>query len=162
MSDSLAFMMGEFQAEFPCDRLYAKNHMWAQRREGNVFRFGFSAYAVRLLQDVYFLEFSVEPGMGLKNRQEFGNIESKKAESGLYAPIGGKLLQINEQLLEDPSGINVDKYGDGWLMEIEGSLDEIQSLLTPAQYMDHLTQAWDVAQRTIKGQANTTESNEET
>ncbi len=158
MSEPLTFMMGEFAAEFPCDRLYAKNHMWAMPIGNDVTRFGFSAYAVRLLQDVYFLEFAVEAQTSLKNRQEFGNIESKKAESGLYAPMTGQLVRINEQLLEDPSGINVDKYGEGWLMEMTGDSSE---MLSPDRYIEHLALAWDVAQRTIKGQANTIESNEE-
>ena len=158
MSESLTFMMGDFAAEFPTDRLYAKNHMWAMSREKDVIRFGFSAYAVRLLQDVYFLEFGIEEMAELKNRQEFGNIESKKAESGLYAPMSGRVIRINEQLLKDPSGINVDKYGDGWLMEMQGDSSE---MLSPAQYLEHLAKAWDIAQKTIKGQANTIESNEE-
>ncbi len=158
MSESLTFMMGDFAAEFPTDRLYAKNHMWAMPREENVVRFGFSAYAVRLLQDIYFLEFGIEENSELTNRQEFGNIESKKAESGLYAPMAGKVVRINEQLLNDPSGINVDKYGDGWLMEMHGDSSE---MLSPKQYLEHLAKAWDVAQRTIKGQANTIDSNEE-
>jgi glycine cleavage system H protein len=158
MSDSLSFMMGDFEAIIPCDRHYAKNHMWAEIKDDGLVRFGFSAYAVRLLQDVYFLEFSVEPLADLQNRQECGNIESKKAESGLYAPMSGKLIRINEQLLEDPSGINVDKYGQGWLMEMQGDASE---MLTAQQYIEHLTLAWDVAQRTIKGQANTTDSSEE-
>jgi len=158
MSESLTFMMGDFAAEFPIDRLYAKNHMWAMPRDKDIVRFGFSAYAVRLLQDVYFLEFGIEEMAELKNRQEFGNIESKKAESGLYAPMSGKVIRINEQLLKDPSGINVDKYGDGWLMEMQGDSSE---MLSPAQYLEHLAKAWDIAQKTIKGQANTIESNEE-
>ena len=158
MSESLTFMMGDFAAEVPTDRLYAKNHMWAMPREENVVRFGFSAYAVRLLQDIYFLEFGIEENSELTNRQEFGNIESKKAESGLYAPMAGKVVRINEQLLNDPSGINVDKYGDGWLMEMHGDSSE---MLSPKQYLEHLAKAWDIAQRTIKGQANTIDSNEE-
>ena len=158
MSESLTFMMGDFAAEFPTDRLYAKNHMWAIPMDNEVVRFGFSAYAVRLLQDIYFLEFGIEENTLLKDREEFGNIESKKAESGLYAPMKGKVVKINEHLLNDPSGINVDKYGEGWLMEMQGNSSE---MLTPAQYLEHLAKAWDVAQRTIKGQANTIESNEE-
>ena len=158
MSESLTFMMGDFAAEFPNDRLYAKNHMWAIPKDNNVVRFGFSAYAVRLLQDIYFLEFGIEENTELTNRQEFGNIESKKAESGLYAPMSGKVVRINEKLLNDPSGINVDKYGEGWLMEMQGDSSE---MLSPSQYLEHLAKAWDVAQRTIKGQANTIESNEE-
>ena len=158
MSDSLRFMMGDFAAEFPTDRLFAKNHMWAMPMGNEIVRFGFSAYAVRLLQDIYFLEFGIEEQSELKNRQEFGNIESKKAESGLYAPMAGIVVRINEQLLKDPTGINVDKYGDGWLMEMQGDSSE---MLSPAQYLEHLAKAWDIAQRTIKGQANTIDSNEE-
>src|SRR5689334_355561 len=102
MSGSLTFMMGKFEAEFPTDRLYSKNHMWGERRD-DCFRFGFTAYAVRLLQDVYFLDWAVDPGTALGERQEIGSIESKKAESSLYAPIAGKLVRFNEELLSDPS-----------------------------------------------------------
>jgi glycine cleavage system H protein len=158
MSESLTFMMGEFAAEFPCDRLYARNHMWAMPLAEKVFRFGFSAYAVRLLQDVYFIDFDVAVDTNLSSRQEFGSIESKKAESGLYAPISGHVVRVNDQLLEDPSCINIDKYGEGWLMEMQGEPDE---LLSPTAYLEHLVKAWDVAQRTIKGQANSVESDEE-
>lgn len=148
---SLTFLMGKFAAEFPTDRLYAKNHMWALPRGAGTFRFGFTAYAVRLLQDVYFLDWSVDAGVPLAERQEIGSIESKKAESSLYAPIAGRLLRFNEELLSDPSAINLDKYGAGWLFEIEGSGDP---LLPPSGYIDHLTAVWEVTQRTIKGQVN--------
>jgi glycine cleavage system H lipoate-binding protein len=98
MSESLVFMMGEFAAELPADRLYVKNHMWALPGEDGTVRFGFSAYAVRLLQDIYFIDFDCAPGSLLTNRQEFGSIESKKAESGLYSPIGGEVVASNEQM----------------------------------------------------------------
>ena len=114
MSHSLQFMMGEFEADFPVDRQYAKNHMWGQAVGDNRFRFGFSAYAVRLLQDVYFLDWTVDAPSMVTERQELGAIESKKAESSLYAPISGQLIALNASLLSDPSYINVDKYGNGW------------------------------------------------
>lgn len=150
--------MGKFVAEFPTDRLYAKNHMWAEAR-GNAYRFGFSAYAVRLLQDVYFLDWTVDAGVSLREKQEIGQIESKKAESSLYSPLGGKLLQFNGELLSDPSAINVDKYGAGWLFEIEPAdpvlLPGVPGpLLTPSEYLKHLAAVWEVTQRTIKGQMN--------
>ena len=148
MSDPLLFMMGEFEAYFPTDRQYAKNHMWGQPR-GNALRFGFTAYAVRLLQDVYFLDWTVDAGARLRERQEIGSIESKKAESALYAPVAGHLTTFNEELLGDPSGINVDKYDSGWLFDMEATGD---SLLTAAQYLEHLDSVWEVTQRTIKGQ----------
>lgn len=151
MTPTLSFMMGEFKAEFPSDRHYAKNHMWAIPIAEHAYRFGFSAYAVRLLQDIYFLDIHLEPGTPISNQQEFGSIESKKAESGLYAPIAGTILAINPIVIQDPSAINVDKYGDGWLLEILGSGSD---LLSPENYLIHLEAAWEVAQRTIKGQAN--------
>ncbi len=150
MSEPLTFLMGNFAAEFPTDRRYAKNHMWALPIAGG-YRFGFAAYAVRLLQDVYFLDWTVDAGVSLSERQEIGSIESKKAESSLYSPIGGQLTRFNEELLSDPSAINVDKYEGGWLFEIAG---DGPTLLSPAEYIDHLHAVWEVTQRTIKGQMN--------
>ena len=147
MSD-LVFMMGEFETRFPTDRQYCTNHMWAQNL-GKVTRFGFSAYAVRLLQDVYFLEWSVDDDTQLSQRQLIGSIESKKAESDLYAPVGGRLQQLNQALLEDPSAINVDKYGEGWLLEMQVDGD---AMLSAHEYIEHLDSVWDITQRTIKGQ----------
>ncbi len=171
MSAALVFMMGEFSAEFPVDRMYAKNHMWGQIQGDGVIRFGLSAYAVRLLQDVYFLDLTIEPQMALSPRQEIGSIESKKAESSLYTPLPGTVTALNEALLQDPTGINLDKYGAGWMFEMAmeptatDSPDSLDSpatagqggaspLLDPQQYLQHLTSAWEVAQRTIKGQVN--------
>src|SRR5689334_19606338 len=108
MTEPLVFLMGQFRAEFPTDRKYARNHMWAMPY-GDGWRFGFTDYAVRLLQDVYFLDWSVDSGARIQLRQEIGNIESKKAESALYAPIAGTLVEFNSSLLSDPSAINVDK-----------------------------------------------------
>lgn len=150
MSGELVFLMGQYKAHFPTDRLYAKNHMWVQPR-GGVYRCGFAAYAVRLLQDVYFLDWTVEPGTELDKLQEIGTIESKKAESDLYAPLAGTLTAFNAALLTDPSAINVDMYGEGWLFEIAG---DGQELLSPAAYLQHLTAVWELTQRTIKGKLN--------
>lgn len=149
-NSELTFMMGEFKAIFPTDRQYATNHMWAQSTAGR-YRFGFTAYAVRLLQDVYFLEWTVDQGIRLNLRQEIGNIESKKAESALYSPIAGTMDQFNPALLKDPSTINVDKYGAGWLFEMSGTGQE---LMSAESYLRHLASVWEVTQRTIKGQLN--------
>jgi glycine cleavage system H protein len=167
-----SFAMGEFTAEFPRDRHYAGNHMWAQEvptpqvptpqvptpqrtvptLEVQRWRFGLTAYAVRLLQDVYFLDWILDPPTEIASRAHIGAIESKKAESDLYAPLAGKLVAINDATLSDPSLINADTYHDGWMIEIE--TDETEALLSPDAYAEHLVKAWEVAQRTIKGQAN--------
>lgn len=152
MSEELVFMMGQFSARFPLDRLYARNHMWALP-SGEGFRFGFTAYAVRLLQDVYFLEWFLEAPAKVKERQAIGAIESSKAESELYAPVSGQLKEFNSALLKDPSAINVDGYNAGWLFSLIG---EPAGLMKPSEYMDHLAAAWEIAQRTIKGQVNET------
>lgn len=159
------FMMGEFKAVLPSGLCYTTNHMWAaptaSATAGEVaatdpaapqgrWRFGLTAYAVRLLQDVYFLDWVLEPPTAITRRQQLGSIESKKAESDLYAPTAGHLVAFNEEALSDPSVINVDIYGDGWLLELD--LADTSDLLDVDAYSAHLEQAWVVAQRTIKGQ----------
>lgn len=161
--DTFDFAMGEHTATFPRDRLYATNHMWAiaglddqdDQDDDRVVRLGLTAYAVRLLQDVYFLDWLVEPGATIPSKQHIGSIESKKAESDLYAPVAGVLHAINDDALNDPSVINADTYGDGWMIEIKVARSQIDLLLSPDQYAAHLEIAWEVAQKTIKGQANT-------
>jgi len=146
MSETLTFMMGEFAAEFPTDRQYAINHMWAQQQPDGNLRFGFSAYAVRLLQDVYFLDWSIDAPATLTAGQEMGSIESKKAESSLYSPLQANLLRFNDELMEDPSAINTDKHERGWLFETDNQ--------KPEAYLELLVTVWEKTQRTIKGQLN--------
>lgn len=153
MSDNLIFMMGEFEAEFPTDRQYCSNHMWATRIDEHV-RFGFTAYAVRLLQDVYFLDWLVEAPVTIKYQQEIGSIESKKAESSLYAPVDGQLVTFNDELMDDPSAINVDKYANGWLFEVAAGPNANDLLMTPEAYVESLVDVWKKTERTIKGQVN--------
>ncbi|MGB2498510.1 MAG: glycine cleavage system protein H [Mariniblastus sp.] len=147
------FMMGEFEAEFPIDFQYAKNHMWAivSPDDPALIRFGFAAYAVRLLQDVYFLDWLLDAPSKISAGQEIGSIESKKAESALFAPCEGELVRFNDRLMEDPSSINVDKYGEGWLFEMRET-DAI--FLNVDQYIELLDSVWAKTQRTIKGQVN--------
>ena len=154
MADNLTFMMGEFEASFPADRHYTDNHMWALPGEQGKVRFGFTAYSVRLLQDVYFLDWEFDAPRQLSKGDEIGAVESKKAESSLYSPLAGTLSQFNEELLEDPSAINLDKYGAGWLFEIDAQEEGLNSLLSPEQYVELLAEVWDKTQKTIKGQLN--------
>jgi glycine cleavage system H protein len=148
MTESLIFLMGKYEARFPTDRLYVRSHMWFQE-EANAYRVGFTAFAVRMLQDVYFLDWGVEPGAVVKARQEIGEVESSKAVSSLHAPSDGRLLQFNRELMKDPTAINVDNYGKGWLFDFE---PEDAVLLSAAEYVNHLEGIWEDTQRQIKGQ----------
>ena len=162
MSEPLTFMMGKFAAELPADRRYARNHMWCLvvppphpqplspggERGECLLRFGFTTYAVRLMQDVYFLDWEVAAGDALALKQKVGHIETSKAMSDLFAPIAGTLARFNADLLNDPSAINVDMYGNGWLFEILGSDAE---MLTVQQYHDFLAAGWEKTQNMLKG-----------
>lgn len=149
MPDELVFMMGKYEARVPADRFYSKNHLWL-KSDGSRYLVGFTAYSVRLLQDVYFLDWSIEANSEVREQQEIGEIESSKALSALYSPFKGKVGDFNQLLLNDPSGINTDGYGDGWLFTFETDA----SPMTPADYVQLLENSWQKTQNLIKGQMN--------
>jgi glycine cleavage system H protein len=131
----------------PGDRRYARNHMWCCAIDDR-FRFGFTAYAVRLMQDVYFLDWHVSPGDAVRQLQEIGHIETSKAVADLFAPISGMVVSFNQELLNDPSPINLDNYGAGWLFDMEG---DAGGTLTVEEYYRFLDENWEKTQRTLKG-----------
>jgi glycine cleavage system H protein len=152
MPEDRTFMMGKFAAHLPGGLRYAcRNHLWC-RPAGEGFRFGFTAYAVRLMQDVYFLDWTVSPGDSLTLLQQIGHIETSKAESDLYAPLAGRVVCFNQDLLKDPSAVNVDKYGAGWLFELAGDAREMVGV---DEYYQYLADNWENTQRHIKGKINT-------
>lgn len=148
MTEALTFLMGKHEAVLPADRSYCKNHMWCREHESKL-RFGFSSYAIRLMQDVYFLEWSFDAPRTVMLKDEIGFLESSKAQSALYAPISGMIEAFNQSLLADPSAINVDGYGDGWLLEMSADKAE---MMTVTEYHAFLTANWDATQRIIKKQ----------
>jgi glycine cleavage system H protein len=150
MPEDRIFEMGKFPAPLPGGLRYCRNHMWCQPVDG-VLRFGFTSYAVRLMKDVYFLDWCVNAGDVLTYKQAIGNIETSKATSDLYAPLAGTLVRFNQDLLKDPSGINVDSYTVGWLFEMTGDAAET---LDVDGYFAFLTAGWETTQRLLKGQIN--------
>ena len=149
MLDPLVFMMGKFEARFPVDRAYFESHLWGQQA-GDLLRVGLTSYAVRLLQDVYFLDWQIDPDTPVRRKQAIGEIESSKAMSTLYAPADGRIVRFNEALLNDPSLINADNYEQGWLYEFV----TISPLLSPEDYLKVLDAGWDQTQRMLKNQFN--------
>jgi glycine cleavage system H protein len=143
-----SFLMGKFEARFPEDRRYSYNHMWCAPA-GARLRFGFAAYAVRLLQEVFFLDWDFAAPAKVARRDVIGRIESSKAESSLYAPLTGSIVEFNEALLKDPSAINADNYGAGWLFEMEADAAETMAV---NDYLVHLAGEWKKAEKYLKGQ----------
>ena len=147
MPDALTFMMGKFPAPLPGDLRYARNHMWCRPRDGAL-QFGFTSYAVRLMQDVYFLDWEIGDGTIVAAKQQIGHIETSKATSDLFAPLAGTLVRFNQELLKDPSAINVDNYGAGWLFEMHGSEADTMGV---QEYHDFLAANWEKTQNMLKG-----------
>jgi glycine cleavage system H protein len=125
--------------------------MWCQGIESRL-RFGFTAYAVRLMQDVYFLDWDISAGDTVRQLQPIGHIETSKAVADLFSPLAGTVLAFNQELLNDPSAINVDKYGKGWLFDMEG---DPRALMGVTEYYQYLADNWEKTQRLIKGKINT-------
>jgi len=100
------------------------------------------------MQDVYFLDWEVNPGDALTLKQKIGHIETSKAMSDLFAPMPGTLVRFNSDVLNDPAAINVDMYGKGWLFEIAGADAE---MLSPQEYFAFLEAGWEKTQNMLKG-----------
>jgi glycine cleavage system H protein len=147
MPEPLTFLMGKYAAVLPAELRYARNHMWC-RPDGQRLRFGFTSYAVRLMKDVYFLDWSVDAGAAVDFKQHIGHIETSKAQSDLFAPVAGTLVEFNQELLRDPSAINVDTYGPGWLFDMEG---DAGATMTAQEYYQFLDAGWETTQRILKG-----------
>lgn len=120
--------------EFPKDLRYTENDEWI-RVEGTTGTVGITDYAQDQLSDVVYLEINVEPGQTVGKGEVFGVVESVKAASDLYMPASGKVLEVNEALLDEPERINADPYGEAWMLKIELSDPaELDSLMDAEAY----------------------------
>ena len=117
----------------PKDLRYAKTHEWA-RIEGDVCTVGITQFAVEQLTDIVYIELP-EVGDHVFTGDGFGEIESVKAVSELYSPVNGEVVAINEKLLDDPTKVAEDPYGQGWMAKIKVEPGTtLDNLLTLDQY----------------------------
>jgi glycine cleavage system H protein len=103
----------------PGDLQYTKSHEWV-RVEGDVATVGITDHAQDELGDVVFVELP-EQGATLEAGDSFGAVESVKAVSDLYAPVGGEVVEVNGALENSPEKINEDPYGEGWILKLRTS-----------------------------------------
>ena len=119
----------------PDDLRYTSEHEWV-RSSGESVRVGITDYAQDALGDVVYVDLPAV-GASVEAGQSFGEVESTKSVSELYAPVSGTVVARNEKLADEPELINSDPYGDGWLIAIEpNSADDVDALLDAAAYRD--------------------------
>ena len=120
-------------SSYPDNLRYTKDHEWALVT-GNVARVGITLFAKDQLGDVVFLELPAV-GAAVKKGEQFGVVESTKAVSELYSPLTGKVVAVNQALVDAPEGVNDEPYGKGWMIEIEAADPvELEGLLSAEQY----------------------------
>jgi glycine cleavage system H protein len=117
----------------PKDLRYSATHEWA-RLEGDIVTIGVSKFAVDQLTDLVYVELP-DVGDHIFSGADFGAIESVKAVSDLYAPVDGEVVAVNEPLLEDPTMIGKDPFGEGWLIKVRVEKGvTLDKLMTLPQY----------------------------
>jgi len=102
---------------FPNELKYSKEHTWL-KIEGDFAIIGITEFAQSELGEIVYVDM---PNVGLKFKQDevFGSIEALKTVSDLFMPIGGEIMEVNKQLLKNPTWVNNDSYGEGWIIKIK-------------------------------------------
>lgn len=131
--------MSTSQSNAPEGILCSKTHEWALE-DGNNIIIGLTDYAIEQLGDIVFVELP-EVGSEFVKNEVFATIESVKAAEEIYMPIGGKVIEINEELINSPELINEDVWEKGWLIKIESDTYQEDSLglLEYEDYKDEVT-----------------------
>lgn len=122
---------------FPEDIRYSKEHEWV-RVKGKIATIGITDYAQDQLGEIVFLEFPDE-GEAFNKDDPFGVVESVKSVSDVYVPIGGRVAEVNDPLLDNPETVNEEPYGEGWLIRLEiTDPKELDELMTAEQYQAYI------------------------
>lgn len=126
-------------AELPSGLLYSEEHEYvAGTDDEGVYRVGITDYAQGELGDIVYVELPAA-GDTFNKGDTFGTVEAVKAVSDLYMPVGGEIVEVNDALNEDPSLINSDPYGEGWMIAIRvADTDQVDQLLSPEDYAKHI------------------------
>lgn len=120
-------------ASTPPDRKYSESHEW-HKLEGDTVTIGITQFAVDELTDITYVELK-EVGDTIDASESIGEVESVKATSDIYSAVGGEIVEVNDELSDDPSLINSDPYHKGWLVRIRASdTSPLDGLLDKAAY----------------------------
>ena len=118
---------------------YTKEHEWAKKNDDGTVSVGVDDYAQAQLHEIVYVELP-EMDAEIAQADAIGAVESVKAVSDMYSPVGGKIVAVNEELLDSPDKINTDPYGEGWIAKLEPSnLDgDLANLMDAAAYTEYL------------------------
>ncbi len=117
----------------PSELKYSEEHEWT-KAEGNLVTIGITDFAQSELGDIVFVELP-EAGAALEVGQPFGSVESVKTVSELYAPVSGKVVEVNSVLTDAPEKVNESPYGEGWMLKVEISdASELDQLWSAEKY----------------------------
>lgn len=117
---------------------YTSKDEWV-RVDGNMAVIGISDYAQEQLSDIVFLEYLVSEGDDVAKEAEICTIESVKAASEIYSPVSGKVVELNEELLDTPENVNSDPYGAAWMIKMELSDPaELDALMDAEAYQKNI------------------------
>jgi glycine cleavage system H protein len=105
-------------SEIPADLYYTEEHEWVQKTGDHTVRVGITDYAQSALGDVVFVQLP-DVGAEVTAGESFGEVESTKSVSDLYAPVSAKVVAVNGDLEGNPQLVNSDPYGEGWLVELQ-------------------------------------------
>jgi len=121
-------------SQVPTELKYASSHEWARLEEDGTITVGITDHAQEALGDVVFVELP-EPGSTLGAGDEAGVVESVKAASDIYSPVGGEVVAINDRLEDEPETVNADPYSDGWFFRLQpADSSELDELLSADDY----------------------------
>jgi glycine cleavage system H protein len=121
-------------SQTPPELKYASSHEWARLEEDGTVTVGITDHAQEALGDVVFVEVP-DIGASIAAGDEAGVVESVKAASDIYAPIGGEVIAVNEQLEDEPETVNSDPYNDGWFFKLQpADTSELEKLLNAEDY----------------------------
>lgn len=124
-------------ASVPNGLQYTKEHEWVLM-EDNIATIGITDFAQESLGDVTYIQLPKE-GEVISKNDPFGVVESVKAVSDLYAPVSGRVIEVNQPLLEAPELVNQDPYTDGWMLKVEvKELSDIEDLMEARDYKDYI------------------------
>jgi glycine cleavage system H protein len=127
-------------SQTPSELKYAKTHEWARLEEDGTVTIGITDHAQEALGDVVFVEVPDE-GHVLAAGDDAGVVESVKAASDVYAPIGGEVIAFNRKLEDDPETVNSDPYNEGWFYKLQPSdTSELESLLSADEYQQQCSE----------------------